>query len=250
MTERLKQARQDYRQAKKNHKAERETFLQTLKPKDKDTLLRVEKQRDLGRAAKKVSGKLTSTSFTKIIHNDNERTERGEVKEALLEVNEVKIRACKDTPFLQPALASIFGHRNDTPATPEVLAGTFECPGNTSAHTRDLLQHLQNAPIPPDVQHFSPRRIISTEDNVKAWKRAKERTASGMSGLHFGMFKAHILRPQLAALDASMRSVAYMTGFLYSRWKKGVDVQLLKKKKDFRAEKLRTILLYWKRIST
>jgi hypothetical protein len=34
-----------------------------------------------------------------------------------------------------------------------------------------------------------------------------------------------------------------MTGFSYSRWKKGVDVQLLKKKKDFRAEKLRTILL-------
>jgi hypothetical protein len=59
MTEQLKQARQDYRQAKKNHKAERETFLQTLKPKDRDRLLQVEKQRDLDvwlRAAQKADG--------------------------------------------------------------------------------------------------------------------------------------------------------------------------------------------------
>jgi hypothetical protein len=54
MEARLRQARLDYRQAKKNHKAERETFLKTLKPKDRDRLIRVEKQRELGRAAKRI----------------------------------------------------------------------------------------------------------------------------------------------------------------------------------------------------
>jgi hypothetical protein len=145
MTERLQQARQDNRQAKKNHKAERETFLQTLKPRDRDRILRVEKQRDLGRAAKKVSGKLTSTLVTKIIHNGNERSERAEVEEVLLQVNEAKIRECEDTPFLQQPLVSLFGHRNDTLATQEVLAGNFVCPAETSACTRDLLQ-LCNVP--------------------------------------------------------------------------------------------------------
>ena len=40
-----------------------------------------------------------------------------------------------------------------------------------------------------------------------------------------------------------MQSVAYSTGFSYSRWKKGIDVQLLKKKRNYQADKLRTILL-------
>ena len=40
-----------------------------------------------------------------------------------------------------------------------------------------------------------------------------------------------------------MRSVAYATGYSYRRWKRGLYVQLLKRSKDYRAEKLRTILL-------
>ena len=64
-----------------------------------------------------------------------------------------------------------------------------------------------------------------------------------MSGLHFGMFKAQATIPELAELDASMRSLAYTTGFSYRRWKRGLDVQLLKRSNDYRAEKLRTILL-------
>jgi hypothetical protein len=40
-----------------------------------------------------------------------------------------------------------------------------------------------------------------------------------------------------------MRSVAYTTGYSYKRWKRGLDVQLLKKAKVFIADKLRTILL-------
>jgi hypothetical protein len=64
-----------------------------------------------------------------------------------------------------------------------------------------------------------------------------------MSNLHFGMFKAHISRWALAELDASMRSVAYTTRNSYKRWKRGLDVQLLKKAKVFLADKLWTILL-------
>jgi hypothetical protein len=165
------------------------------------------------------------------------------VETILLQVNEAKIRSYEDTPFLQESMSNIFGFHNETQATQEVLDGVFECPANATACTKDLLQHLQTAPIARDAEVLTPRKHISTDDNIKAWKRAKERTAAGISGLHFGMFKAHTHRRKLAALDASMRSIAYMTGFSYARWKKGVDVQLLKKKKDYRVEKLRTILL-------
>jgi hypothetical protein len=95
----------------------------------------------------------------------------------------------------------------------------------------------------PSPFQFAPRTHISLDDHIKGWKRAWEKTSSGISGLHFGMFKAHLQVPALAALDASMQSVAYSTGYSYTQWKKGLDVQLLKKNKDHRAEKLCTILL-------
>ena len=57
------------------------------------------------------------------------------------------------------------------------------------------------------------------------------------------MFKAHIKRRHLAEMDASMRSIAYTTGFVYKRWTRGLDIQLLKRAALWLAEKLRTILL-------
>ena len=64
-----------------------------------------------------------------------------------------------------------------------------------------------------------------------------------MSKLHYGMFKAHIKRHRLAKMDASMRLIAYTTGYVYKRWTRGLDVQLLKRIAVWLAEKLRTILL-------
>ena len=47
---------------------------------------------------------------------------------------------------------------------------------------------------------------------------------------------------ELAELDALMRSVAYATGYAYWRWKGALDVQLLKRSKDYRAKILCTIV--------
>jgi hypothetical protein len=243
MWSRLRQARLEYREAKKNHEAERQSFLTKLRPKDRDRLEKAEQQRALGRLAKSISGKQGGGNVTKVIHNDIECTSRKEVEDILLRVNEAKIRACEDTPFMCEPLVSDFGYRNNTPASQAVLEGTYVCPPGTDRFAALLIDKLKRPPLSPTATPFVPRKHITLEDNTRAWNKAKERTAAGLSGLHFGMYKAHAKRPRLSAFDASMRSVAYMTGFSYNRWKRGVDVQLLKKKKDFRAEKLRTILL-------
>jgi hypothetical protein len=153
------------------------------------------------------------------------------------------MRAKEDTPFMNEPLYSDFGYSNDTPATKEVLEGTYQCPPGTDPYATMLITHLKRPEIPPDVHPYQPRTSISIEDHVKGWKKAKKRTAAGYSDLHFGMYKAHLKRPLLTALDTSMRSLAYQTGFCYKRWKKGVDVQLLKRSQDYQAEKLRTIIL-------
>ena len=235
--------RQCYRQAKQNHRSERDAFLQSLATKDSECLIRTKHQWELGRAAKHVTGKLTDQSVTKVLHNGVECTDQSSIERALLQVNKNKIRASKDNPFLQEPLLSEFGTRNITPATQAIMEGTFQCPPGISQCTQALLASLHCPTVPNKVVPFSPQQSITWMDNTRAWKCAKEKTLVGASGLHFGMFKAHASRPSISALDASVQSFAYITGFSYARWKKGIDVQLLKRKKDFRAEKLRTILL-------
>ena len=101
---RLLQARLDYRQAKKKHKEERLSFLATFSEKDRKRLLRVEKQRELGRIAKAVTGKLGNKSVFKVEYQGKECNSQKEVETALFNVNEAKYRASDDTPFMQEPL--------------------------------------------------------------------------------------------------------------------------------------------------
>ena len=57
------------------------------------------------------------------------------------------------------------------------------------------------------------------------------------------MFKANASKTRLATIDAILRNIAYSMGYVYNRWCSGIDVQILKRSKDYRIAKLRTILL-------
>ena len=113
------------------------------------------------------------------------------------------------------------------------MDGIFDYVVGVPQCTQDLLASLCLAPIASNVLPFLPWQYITGMDNTRAWQRAKEKTSAGASGLHFGVFKAHSTHQSVSALEASMQSVAYTTGFSYTRWRKGIDVQLLKWKKDF-----------------
>ena len=45
------------------------------------------------------------------------------------------------------------------------------------------------------------------------------------------MWKANALVDDLAKIDALMREIPYRMGFVYSRWKKAIDVELLAREK-------------------
>jgi hypothetical protein len=110
----IKKEKNNYRDAKKQHKKERETFLDTLAPKDRDRLKQTEKARELGRAAKRTTGKLQSKSVTKVIVDGTECNTKPAMEQALHKINYAKIRASDDTPFMQPPLVHEFGYRNNT----------------------------------------------------------------------------------------------------------------------------------------
>ena len=66
MISQLKTAKKTYRKAKKKHEQLRGTFLNNLKPKERNRLKRREAQRDLAYASKKVTGKLESKGVTRV----------------------------------------------------------------------------------------------------------------------------------------------------------------------------------------
>jgi exonuclease III len=243
MYQKRSEAVRAYRQAKKNHEAHRTDHIKKMPIKIRERLLRVEKQRKLAHIAKKINGKLANKSIFRLEHNNVELTTQASIERVLLAVNEAKVRASDHTPFMQAPLLQDFGYRDNMPAHEQVLQGTYTPPACCAPATKILLQGLSRADPNPQQSSFTPRRYISTEDHIRSWKKKREQTTGGMSGIHCGHYKAHLLRRRLAALDASQRSVAYTTGFTFSRWKKGRDVQLLKKTNDHNATNLRTILL-------
>jgi len=72
-------------------------------------------------------------------------------------------------------------------------------------------------------------------------KKSKEATTGGRSGLHVGMSKSNSKVPELAQLDASMRSLSNHTGYSYKRSQTCADVQLRKRSGNINAEEHHTI---------
>jgi exonuclease III len=241
--QRRKAAIKAYREAKKKHEEHRIKHIKSMPEKERKRLLRVERQRRLARMAKSVNGKLASKSITKVEHEGQEFTTQADIEKILLAVNEAKVRASEHTPFMQGASLEDFGYRCNREAHEQVLRGEYELPEGCDNATAMVIQGLAKPREPQGKSSYRPRTHITTDDHIRGWKRQKERTSGGMSGLHFGQYKAHAQERDLAAFDASMRSVAYTTGYSFRRWKKGLDVQLLKRTNEFKADKLRTILL-------
>jgi hypothetical protein len=85
---------------------------------------------------------------------------------------------------------------------------------------------------------------MPTEEYCQGWKRAKEKTSARPLTLHFGHCKAGALDPRIIKFEAAMASIPMKSGYAYKRWRKGTDVELLKKANSFHVSKLRTIVLF------
>jgi Reverse transcriptase (RNA-dependent DNA polymerase) len=85
---------------------------------------------------------------------------------------------------------------------------------------------------------------ISIEDYVQSWKKPREFTTSGRSGIHFGHMKASCLYPAAAETDRMFLEIALKTGYTLDCWKHGIDFCIPKKEDSIKVSKLRTIVLF------
>jgi hypothetical protein len=150
-----------------------------------------------------------------------------------------RFRQTEGTPFMQEPLRTSVEYLRIGPGAQEILNGTFKCPVNPYAAR--LIQGLKQI----DGTHEEPIHVsMPTEEYCQGWKRAKEKTSAGLSTLHFGHCKAGALDPRIIKFEAAMASIPMKSGYAYKRWRKGTDVELLKKANSFHVSKLLTIMLF------
>ena len=148
-----------------------------------------------------------------------------------------KYHQTENTPPMKQPLLSQIGELGIGRQTEDILRGKFQPKPRSDHYANILMQKLSRI----DDKMITPG--ITTEDYQEGWRKAKERTSSGGTILHFGHCKSMAQDDGLSHLDAMFLSTAMKTGYAYSEWRKGIDCTLQKKANSIRIEKLRTIVL-------
>ena len=108
----------------------------------------------------------------------------------------------------------------------KVLDGTFNSPDNTDQYTQELFQALKRLPDAGNIETTA----ITREIFQSGWRKMKERTSAGISGIHFGHLKACALDNVLSDFESSLSNVSYISGYSPNSWKNGGNVMIHKKK--------------------
>jgi hypothetical protein len=167
-----------------------------------------------------------------------ELTEKTEMENALFRELQDRFNQAKHTPFCSTLLDEI-GPLGISGNALAILDGSFQPPETWDPWAAKLLPHLAYAfpPINFPMDH-------SEDDHTQGWKKVRERTSSGISGLTIPQMKAHLFDAYNVQVDTIFARMPYQLGFSPDRWRKGIDVMLEKKKGVYNIDKLRAILLY------
>lgn len=201
-----------------------------------------EKQKRMFKAIKwTISEKIDNTSISELTETRNGEeirlTSRHEIEEAIIKANDNKYRQTNETPLMSELLPD-FGFLGSTQRCKDVLSGDYVPCNPTDEYTRAFIKELAKPPGIPSIP-----TTYTKEDYITGWKKMKEHTTSGLSGVHFGHHKACATHPILSHFESIMCSIPYASGYAPERYKRSVNAMLLKKVNEKKADKLRTILL-------
>jgi hypothetical protein len=243
LQERLKSAYQEYYKIKGNAKELRHTALENLveaitasgntsKEKAPKALRDREAQRNKARKIRYLRCKIYSGSTTMVTTHDAqgnkvELTNQKEMEEAILESNHKKFLQSAHTPFYQSPLKEEFGFKGLTTASQAVLAGIYDSNHDIDQRILDVITQWQ---MPVEVKELGHLKMeMSVDSYVRYWKKAREDTSCYPLALSFATMKAGAFDQQIASLDCMLTRIPLVAGFAPSRWKRCLDVMILKK---------------------
>jgi hypothetical protein len=142
-----------------------------------------------------------------------------DVERALQSELASRFNQAASTPFCQDPLLSDVGPYATTTRANAILRGNYSSP-DIDHWASQLLPFLQQE-IPTEIPKY-----CSIHQHIAGWKRVKERTSAGPSGITIPHMKAHGKSILLSNVDTILANLPYIHGFSPERWRKGLDVML------------------------
>ena len=135
--------------------------------------------------------------------------------------------------MLEP-LQSELGLLGATEAAKAILAGAYICPPGTDAYNQEFVSAMKAS------TQYNPGvpTTVKGKDFTQYWKKAKERTSSSYSGLHFGHYITWAQNELLAELHALEAEIIRTLGYSLECWQAGLSAMLDKKVGVFRVKRL------------
>ena len=162
--------------------------------------------------------------------------DREGIEASIMQENSKRFRLTEGTPLMSAVSKALFGQLADTEMVEQVLRGEFDY----SLVEPDLAQFLR---LFAQAQQSQISTEVSAGDFQQYWRKARERTASSISGLHFGHYKAAASSDLLSFIHAACIESAFSRGYPLRRWTRGLSCMLEKEEGVVRVDKLRAILL-------
>ena len=183
-------------------------------------------------------GHMGSVKVVEVLRNGSwtRVTSRREIEESIMQENSKRFRLTEGTPLMTALAKAMFGQLADSVMVEQILNGEFDY-DSVEPDVAQFFRLFASARAHP----ISAK--ISKDDFQQYWKKARERTASSISGLHFGHYKAAASSDLLSLLHASIIDSAFNRGYPLSRWTKGLSCMLEKEEGVIKVDKLRAILL-------
>ena len=243
----------NYRSIKTEAVSKRQSFLENLaitkadkSGVDYDIMLKQlklrEYQRSLARQLKRLKGSfMQGLNEIEETHDDSTifLRDKAKIEKACATEGKRRFTQATSSPSLLPSQIDLLGWTADTDAADSILRG--EIPEELHEDLAHIVSFLQK---PPNILHEPEINcLMSIKEFAHGWKRSKEHTSSGMSGLHFGHFKADLEHEKTLQINHQLLQMAIILGYSMLRWQRAIDVMIPKKSNSKRVEKLRVICL-------
>ena len=170
-----------------------------------------------------------------------ESTSQDNTEKMIFEETECRFQLAMDAPISSTDLIHQLGHLADTDIAKQIVEGDFECPEELDEATIAVLEEIGSMGV--ELSNGEICVVITPEEFRHFWGRAREGTASSISGIHFGHYKAAAKSELLSGFLAKQVTLIARTGHPPKRWSKGLTVMLEKVAGLALVNKLRAILL-------
>ena len=242
-----------YKSIKTEAGSKRQSFLENLSTSkadkvgaDYDTMLKQlklrEYQRSLARQLKRLKG-----SYMQGLNEIEEEhdgdiiflRDKTKIEQACAKEGYRRFTQASSSPSLLQSQIDLLGWTADSEAADLILNG--DIPAGLHSDIVHLIEFLKTPATILQEQEINC--IMSLDEFVQGWKRSREHTSSGMSGLHFGHFKADLEHTKTLQINHQLLQIAVILGYSMLRWQRAIDVMIPKKANSKRVEKLRVICL-------